>query len=119
MKSMSPSSLAFAPLTAADLARTAAAPLAWLWHGYLAPGRVTLLTSQWKMGKTTLLAALLAKMQAGSELAGREVAPGRAVVVSEEHPSLWADRMRRFGLGGAGCWRGRGTTRRRGGWWSS
>jgi hypothetical protein len=27
----------------------------WLWHGYLAPGALTLLTSQWKSGKTTLI----------------------------------------------------------------
>jgi hypothetical protein len=26
----------------------------WLWDGYLARGSVTLLTSQWKTGKTTL-----------------------------------------------------------------
>ena len=26
----------------------------WLWQGYLAAGNVTLLTSQWKSGKTTL-----------------------------------------------------------------
>jgi AAA domain len=40
--------------------KTPAAPLSWLWHGYLAAGNVTLLTSQWKSGKTTLLAVLLA-----------------------------------------------------------
>ena len=27
----------------------------WLLHGYLARGNITLLTSQWKAGKTTLL----------------------------------------------------------------
>jgi hypothetical protein len=34
----------------------------WLWHGYLAPGKVTLLTSEWKSGKTTLTAHLFARM---------------------------------------------------------
>src|SRR5262245_49475628 len=29
--------------------------MSWLWDGYLAPGLVTLLTAQWKSGKTTLL----------------------------------------------------------------
>jgi hypothetical protein len=33
----------------------------WLWHGYLLPGSVTLLTSVWKAGKTTLLSVLLAR----------------------------------------------------------
>src|SRR5437667_4854233 len=103
MKSMSPSSLAFAPLTAADLARTAAAPLAWLWDGYLAPGKVTLLTSQWKMGKTTLLAILLNKMKAGGELAGRRVAPARVAIVSEEPADDWVARARRLDLG-PGLW---------------
>ncbi len=38
----------------------AAPQLRWLWQGYLAAGAVTLLTSQWKIGKTTLLALVLA-----------------------------------------------------------
>src|SRR5207249_5540967 len=33
----------------------------WLWHGLLGPGKLTLLTSLWKSGKTTLLAHLLAR----------------------------------------------------------
>src|SRR5262249_1295186 len=32
-----------------------AAALNWLWRGYLASGQLTLLTSLWKSGKTTLL----------------------------------------------------------------
>ena len=39
--------------------------IAWLWNGYVAPGKVTLLTSQWKSGKTTLVAVLLARMGRG------------------------------------------------------
>ncbi len=37
-----------------DLRRTVRAPVSWLWHGYLASASVTLLTSQWKSGKTTI-----------------------------------------------------------------
>ena len=33
-------------------------PMDWLWHGYLAAGQLTLLTSLWKSGKTTLLLEL-------------------------------------------------------------
>src|SRR4051812_30907881 len=51
--------------------RTAAEPpTRWLWHGYLAAGKLTLLTSQWKSGKTTLLAVLLARLAEGGNLAG-------------------------------------------------
>src|ERR1051325_6318306 len=50
----------------------------WLWHGSLAPGNVTLLTSQWKSGKTTLVSVLLDRMKAGGQLAGLPVAAGKA-----------------------------------------
>jgi hypothetical protein len=53
---------------------------------------VTLLTSKWKAGKSTLISVLLARMKTGGMLAGRTLAAGRAVVVSEEDPSLWRDR---------------------------
>jgi hypothetical protein len=71
----------------------------WLWHGYLSRGSVTLLTSPWKAGKTTLLAALLAKLQSGGELAGRAVPPGKAIVISEESKQLWAKRCAKLAIG--------------------
>jgi hypothetical protein len=71
-------------------------PLQWLWQGYLAPGNITLLTSQWKSGKTTLVAALLQHMKAGGALAGLPVRPGNAILLSEEDPALWFERGRRF-----------------------
>src|SRR5689334_10604184 len=46
--------VAFCDLGAEELERSGAPPMNWLWTGYLAPGQVTLLTSQWKSGKTTL-----------------------------------------------------------------
>jgi hypothetical protein len=73
--------------------------LPWLWHGYLAPGNITLLTSQWKTGKTTLVSVLLARMQGGGPLGGGPVLPGRAVVVSEEGPAHWLPRADKLGLG--------------------
>ena len=71
----------------------------WLWHGYLAAGKVTLLTSQWKSGKTTLIAHLLGRMAKGGELAGLRVTAGKAVVVSEETRANWEERSRKLGLG--------------------
>src|SRR4051794_7839798 len=64
----------------------------WLWHGYLAPGNLTLLTSLWKAGKTTLVSALLARVGAGGTLAGLPVRAGRSVVVSEEAVEHWQAR---------------------------
>jgi hypothetical protein len=75
----------------------------WLWQGYLARGHVTLLSSQWKMGKTTLLSVLLSRMGVGGTLAGLGVASGRAVVVSEEATTLWEPRTQRLGLGQQVC----------------
>jgi hypothetical protein len=71
----------------------------WLWHGYLAPGCVTVLTGPAKAGKTTLLAALLARMGAGGTLAGLAVRPGKAAVVSEEPLRHWQERGQRLGFG--------------------
>jgi hypothetical protein len=83
----------------ADLSAAAGAPQPWLWQGYLAPGAVTLLTGQWKAGKTTLAAVLLARLKAGGELAGLPLAAGGAVVVSEEPPGHWARRSKQLDFG--------------------
>ena len=56
----------------------------WLWQGFVAAGNLTLLTSQWKSGKTTLVSVLLSKMKTGGKLAGLQLAAGKAAVVSEE-----------------------------------
>ena len=65
----------FAILNTDDLNAAAQASLPWLWHGFLAPGNITLLTSQWKSGKTTLIAVLLSRLNAGGQLAGLPVLP--------------------------------------------
>lgn len=71
----------------------------WLWHGLVAAGKVTLFTSLWKSGKTTLVAHLLARRRAGGEFLGQAVAPGGSLVVSEEPRDLWPERRHRLGLG--------------------
>src|SRR2546427_417676 len=53
-------------LWSADLDAAAAGEMPWLWHGLLAPGNLTLLTSQWKSGKTPLLSGLLAGRDEGN-----------------------------------------------------
>src|SRR5437016_2797058 len=71
----------------------------WPWHGYLGSGKVTLLTSQWKSGKSTLVSLLLARMGAGGTVGGLKVAPGSAAVFSEESPSDWEVRVRKLKIG--------------------
>src|SRR5262245_2903799 len=89
----------FRALDFSELANQSADGMTWLWEGYLAAGNITLLTSQWKSGKTTLVAVLLARMSAGGTLAGLAVRPGRAVVVSEENVLLWQIRHDKLKFG--------------------
>src|SRR6266571_7224102 len=49
----------------------------WLWHGYLAAGDVTVLTSQLKTGKTTLISVLISKLKKGACLPGCRCGPPR------------------------------------------
>jgi hypothetical protein len=75
----------------------------WLFEGLVARAAVTLLTSQWKAGKTTLLSMLLARRAGGGALAGLAVAAGKTVVVTEESEAIWADRARIYSFGGQVC----------------
>ncbi len=94
----------YVPLSYADLQPAAQAQRDWLWQGYLLPGAVTLLTSLWKSGKSTLLAVLLSRLKTGGVLGGLPVRAGRAVVVSEESPELWWDRGLHLTLDGHVQW---------------
>jgi hypothetical protein len=87
------------PLLAEHLAAVAGPPKDWIWHGYLRRGGVTLLTSQWKAGKTTLLALLLDRLGCGGQLAGLAVQAGRAAVVSEEDAAIWFNRSQQLDFG--------------------
>jgi hypothetical protein len=82
-----------------DLRAAARREINWLWHGYLAAGGMTLWTSRWKAGKTTLLSVLLSRRVSGGDLAGRAVAPGRTALVSEESRELWELRRERLDFG--------------------
>ncbi len=88
-----------AALCMEEVHAAAEAGMVWLWQGYLAPGNITLLTSQWKTGKTTLLSVMLARLRDGGSLAGLPLARGRAVVVSEEGLAHWSRRGRKLGIG--------------------
>src|SRR5262249_2747244 len=79
----------FPALRLHDLVAAGQARVPWLWDGYLAPGNVPLLTSQWKSGKTTLMSVLLSRLRDGGTLAGLTLRPGRAAVVTEESSAQW------------------------------
>lgn len=100
----SPAAAPYAALWYGDLLSAGPATQTWIWQGYLGAGQVTLLTSQWKLGKSTLLAALMARMKAGGELAGLPVSAGKVVVVSEENPSKWYERGQGRSFGDHLCW---------------
>ena len=85
-------------VAARDLDRHPLPPPPWLWLGYLGPGKVTLLTSQWKSGKTTLVSLLLARMQQGGQLAGLPVTAGQAFIISEESEADWRPRFQHLGI---------------------
>jgi hypothetical protein len=82
-----------------QLAHAARESKRWLWEGYLASGMVTLLTSQWKSGKSTLIALLISRMKDGGELAAVPVTPGKVAIVSEEGPDIWDERANLLDMG--------------------
>jgi len=65
----------------------------WLWAGYLARGEITLFTSGWKLGKTTLVSGLLRALGLGEPFLGRNCTPARVLVVSEESRAQWSERQ--------------------------
>src|SRR5262249_38913610 len=46
----------------------------------------------------------LDRMKAGGQLAGLPVAPGRAIIITEESPDLWYERSQRFDYRGHVGW---------------
>jgi hypothetical protein len=93
----------FAGVWSGDLRQAAEAEAGWLWEGYLAPGNVTLVTGQWKSGKTTLVAVVLSRLGTGGVLGGLPVRPGKVVVISEESPAHWYYRSRKLPFGDHVC----------------
>ncbi len=71
----------------------------WIWNGFLMPGDITLLTSRWKTGKTTLLSGLLRHLETGTPFLERDTRPSRAWIVSEESRAQWRERLRRMPIG--------------------
>ncbi len=83
--------------------RTVEEPGDWIWQGLIKPGNVTLLTSQWKAGKTTLLSILLGLRVTGGMLGGLAVKSGATLVVTEEDLPLWDARAQKYAFGDSAC----------------
>jgi hypothetical protein len=71
----------------------------YLWDGFIAKGRISILAAFAKTGKTTLLSHLIKQMGMGGELANRFVVPTKVLILSEENPSDWVERKKELGLG--------------------
>ena len=71
----------------------------WIWEGLLKPGSLTLLTSSWKAGKTTLLSILLGLRVTGGVLGGLAVKPGNTLIITEEPMPLWDVRIAKHCFG--------------------
>ncbi len=72
----------------------------WLWDGLLRRGEITLLTSFWKTGKSTLVAGLARALADGSVFLGRAVCKGTVSILSEEGPGQWRERVAQQPIGG-------------------
>lgn len=71
----------------------------WYWQGYVAPGVLTVLGARPKVGKTSLLAALMAALRDGSEFLGCGTRPARVLLLSEEREFTLAEKRNQFALG--------------------
>lgn len=96
-----PAGPAFAFLGPAELCAQSPAEVPWLWQPYLARGAVTVLAGREKVGKSTLLWALIAALLHGEPFCDRPVTRTPVVVLTEETGLSLAQKLARLGLDGA------------------
>ena len=70
----------------------------WLWTGFVAPGRLTILSAEPKAGKTTFLACLYRAFAQDGEYLGQPIRKTKVLVASEESPDNWLSRREQIGL---------------------
>jgi hypothetical protein len=83
-----PEGFRFFPIS--QLARTSLDE--WLWTGFIAPALVTILHSEPKVGKTTLLTDLYRAFGTGQDFCGLAVEKCKVFVITEEGTDNWVDR---------------------------
>ena len=84
----------FEPLSSA-LADVPAEP-DWIWPGYVGPGGVLLIGGRPKVGKTSLLFALLSAIGRGDDFLGFPTRQTGALMLTEERPGTIQDKNRRW-----------------------
>jgi AAA domain len=72
---------------------------AWLWQGSIARGSITLLTGQWKTGKTTLMTGFLQRLGDCQPFLGRRCESAKVLVASQESHDRWRERLRAMPVG--------------------
>jgi hypothetical protein len=95
----SPPALPFA-LLSYTLANVPAEPV-WAWDGYLAPGALTLLAGRPKVGKSTLVFALIDALAHGKNFLGRRTRSVGVLLLTEEREGTLAEEARRWELNGS------------------
>ncbi len=89
----------FHPISVAELLSQAAEEIPWLWNGYLAKGRLTLLAGAPKAGKTTLTGHLVRAIVQEKTFLDRSTQQGRVLWLGvEEHGDDVARRFRELGV---------------------
>jgi DNA-binding transcriptional ArsR family regulator len=87
-----------APVSLQSLLENIPPEPAWSWRGYVAPFALTLLAGRPKVGKSTFVFALLARLVAGEPFLGLETAPTGVLLLSEERRDTLAEKARILGL---------------------
>lgn len=70
----------------------------WTWNGYVAPEAVTLIAGVPKVGKTSLLFALLSALSKGEPFLGRATRRSRILLLTEERRRTLAPKVQKHGL---------------------
>jgi predicted ATP-dependent serine protease len=70
----------------------------WAWRGYVAPGTSTLLAGRPKVGKSTLLTALVKAITEGASFLGRNTSRQGVVLLTEERMPTLREKLDRFEL---------------------
>lgn len=86
------------PILAKNLKTLTNIDVEWVTEGILAIAYITLLASREKLGKTTLLMALLKSLAGGTDFLGLSTKKTKTLIITEENPGIWNRRLEDMGL---------------------
>lgn len=87
----------FNPISDVELFSRPEVPIPWIWEGFLAKGRLHMLTAYMKVGKTELLVGLYVSMRQGSPYLGCQTEKINILLLTEEYGDDIRTRMARLG----------------------